>query len=77
MNKIKVEITMHNEETLWGYVFSQKDFDQCRLQDVMNDSRNFIPVHLLQERRGRKVDVTYKMTMINKKYIKKIEEIRE
>lgn len=77
MNRIKVEITLSNEETFWGYVYTPIDTDYSRLQDMLNDNRKFIPVYLLQDRKGRNLEIDYRMTMFNKNYIQKIEEIRE
>ena len=77
MNRIKVEITLNNEETFWGYVYTPIDTDYSRLQDMLNDNRKFIPIHLLQDRKGRNLEIDYRMTMFNKNYIQKIEEIRE
>lgn len=71
MVKTKVEITLNTGETLWGFIFVEEQ----RVQDVLNDSRLFIPVHLLRDRKGREFSGQYKMSLFNKNSIMKVEEL--
>ena len=71
MKKRKVEITLNSGETLWGFIFVEAE----RVQDILNDARLFIPVHLLRDRKGREYAGQYKMSLFNKSSIMKVEEL--
>lgn len=64
--EIKVYVRMHDGSRQLGNVFLAADE---RLQDIMNDSRMFIPVHVDDQN-------TRTMVMLAKRYIQQIEEVR-
>lgn len=43
---------------------------------VLNDERTFIPIHYLQERKGRNYEDEYKVVLFNKSSIMTVEEVR-
>lgn len=73
VQKIKVDVTLQNGDSFFGYMFLR---DGERLQDVLNDKRSFVPIEKQQRKSSIKEDV-YKMTIIHKEFIGSIEEIDE
>ena len=65
-NELKVYVTMHNNTRLMGSFYLA---EEERLQDLMNDQRAFLPLHV--------VNINNKKTtiMISKRYIEKVEEL--
>jgi hypothetical protein len=70
-NKVKVCLTLVDDRTLWGYVFVSS-FE--RVSDVLNDDKQFIPFHVLEDRTGRQYDDVYKLIFVNKSRIYRAEE---
>lgn len=64
--EIKVYVRMHDGSRLLGNVFLAPGE---RLQDIMNDDRTFIPVHV-DEQNARS------LVMLSKRYIQQVEEVR-
>lgn len=62
---IKVYVRMHDGSRMLGDVFLAADE---RLQDIMNDDRMFIPIHV-DEKKG------VALAMLSKRYIQQIEEV--
>jgi len=78
-NKKEVNIALEttDSETLWGRVFLS---EEERLQDMLNDERVFFPIEVLsvqgQRAQARSTDSShYKLVIIRKDTIKKIEEL--
>ena len=69
LSKIKVDVYLFSDERIQGYLYLRNGE---RLQDLMNDSREFIPL--------LKIDVTidykgtYPTVVINKQAIARLEE---
>lgn len=63
----KVYVRMHDGSRMLGSVFLAEDE---RLQDIMNDSRGFIPVHVEDQN-------TVSLVMLAKRYIQQIEEVKK
>lgn len=69
---LKVIITYAGDkDPEWGAVYL---VEGERLQDVMNDSRPFLPVLMLKENMRRGMPDEYHLVMLNKQCIFKIEE---
>ena len=70
----KVKINFHTGDHQWGLVY------MCpgeRLQDVVNDSRPFLPIRILKtSSRNSIVEDKYDLVLVNKSSIFKIEEIQ-
>lgn len=64
---IKVYVRMHDGSRLLGSVFLGPDE---RLQDIMNDDRSFIPVHVEEQK-------SISLVMLSKRYIQQIEEVQK
>ena len=71
---VKVMIVQINGEKAWGYLYS---FSEERLQDLLNDGRQFLPFYGLSMSRSKNAPDFNKMTLINKNGILKIEEVVE
>lgn len=63
--QIKVYVKMHDGTRMLGNVFLAPDE---RLQDIMNDSRAFIPVHVEEQN-------AVSLVMLSKRYIQQVEEV--
>ena len=70
----KVKISFHTGEPQWGLIYI------CpgeRLQDVVNDSRPFLPIRILKtSSRHSIVEDKYDLVLVNKHSIFKIEEMQ-
>jgi hypothetical protein len=64
--ELKVYVKMHDGSRLMG-LFYLGEFE--RLQDVMNDDRSFLPLHVFYEK-GNKTQTV----MLAKRYIEQVEE---
>lgn len=66
-NELKVYVTMHNNTRVMGSFYLESN---QRLQDLMNDERVFLPLHVIGH--GGKQYIS----MVSKRYIEKVEELR-
>merc|ERR1712000_756351 len=66
-SEIKVYVRMFDGTRLLGNVFLANNE---RLQDIMNDERGFIPVHVDDQS-------TRSLVMLSKRYIQQVEEVEE
>ena len=64
---VKVYVRMHDGTRLLGSFYISEGE---RIQDVMNDSRTFLPLHALNDA-GH-----YHMIMLSKRYIQQVEEVQ-
>lgn len=69
--QIKACITMSDGTEVWVGVYATP---RERLSDVVNDNRPFLPVRLLTDKQGKDYGDVYKMVLLNKSMIWRIEE---
>jgi hypothetical protein len=69
--KIKVNITLTDEKTLWGYLFVAQGE---RVSDLLNNGDMFLTVHMLQDRSGRQYEDQYKIVFLNKNQIYRVDD---
>ena len=67
-------IVQINGEKAWGYLYG---FREERLQDLLNDGRQFLPFYGISMSKSKSAADLSKMTLINKNSILKIEEVDE
>jgi len=70
----KVMIIQMNGEKAWGFLYS---FSGERVQDLLNDGRQFLPFYGISMSKSKSAYDLSKMTLINKNGILKIEEVYE
>jgi len=70
MKTLKVVVTLTDGRSYWANAFLE---DSERLQDLLNDSRKFIPFNVFIDERSTKAD-TYRLMIIHKDSITTIEE---
>lgn len=68
--ELDVLITYKDKSVVWGKLSIPRD---KTLEDTM-DGPMFIPVQILDDRKGRRDENCYKLVLINKNTIAKIEE---
>lgn len=68
---VKVILTLVSGEKVWGYMYA---YSEERLQDLLNDGRQFLPFFGLLESKSRNAPDIHRMTLLNKNAILKIEE---
>jgi hypothetical protein len=71
MKTQKVEVKLHDGERFFAWVYLE---DDQRLQDLLNDSRSFIPMNKNYIAHNSRDD-KYRMTMVNKRDISLVHEI--
>jgi len=64
-SEIKVYVRMHDGSRMLGHVFLAEGE---RLQDIMNDDRKFLPIHVEDQK-------AVSLVMLSKRYIQQIEEV--
>ena len=67
--KLKANIMLCSGDSYWGYFYTEKEE---RIQDLLNDSRTFIPFHRLVAEKSHKDDF-YSMIMVHKDHIAMVE----
>lgn len=70
----KVMIVQTNNEKCWGFLYC---FPDERIQDLLNDERQFLPFYGISMSKSRSAADLNKMTLINKNFIAKIEEVTD
>lgn len=72
--KVKVSVTYTSGEEEWAYLYL---VNGERLQDVVNDERPFLPLLILKRVTRNQVvpDDNYKLILVNKQSIFRLEEI--
>lgn len=70
----KVMIVQMNGEKCWGFLYAFRDE---RLQDLLNDGRQFLPFYGISMSKSKSAADLSKMTLINKNGILKIEEVHD
>ena len=70
VNNQKVWVKLLDGDQFFGYVFIPEGI---RLQDMLNDSRFFVPINKHMNDRGSKAEDIYSMIMINKTTIASVE----
>ena len=71
VQKVKALITLDDGTDFFGFIYVP---DAYRLQDVVNDARQFLPIEQLISKRGRSNEDYYTLVLINKNAIRSIEE---
>ena len=69
---VKVRITTNDGAEVWCYIHC---FTSQRVQDVINDARPFLPISVLKENRNRGLPDEYTTKILNKNFIRSIDEI--